>query len=161
VVFSGTSVALALDWNGAPGSPYMTLRFSIDDAPAKDVTLPVPSPLVLGSKLAAGNHTLRFFVKNSLQSVNRWIPTCRLLITGLLLDSGAAAFAPRLRPKRLLVYWDSIGEGPASALSRTPIEHLLSEYFARMQACARLALPAATLWTTIRPSRGPIRSCAA
>lgn len=68
--------------------------------------------LQLATGLASTNHTLFFFIKNSLQGLDRWaVPVCVTRVTGLILDSGASTTPVTLRPKRMLVYWDSIGEG--------------------------------------------------
>eukprot|EP00823_Brevimastigomonas_motovehiculus_P000073 TRINITY_DN10178_c0_g1_i1.p1 TRINITY_DN10178_c0_g1~~TRINITY_DN10178_c0_g1_i1.p1 ORF type:complete len:377 (-),score=59.54 TRINITY_DN10178_c0_g1_i1:139-1269(-) len=114
VGFSGTSAALKLDFKDTPQTPYMKLRYSVDDAPYIDVELPTTTnPLPLASGLsAASNHSLLLYVLASMQSEDRWNePSCVVRFTNLVLDDKATIFPITLRPRRLLVFWDSIGEG--------------------------------------------------
>jgi len=91
------------------------VKWVIDGLPEKDMQLPIPgggTVLPLATGLANTNHTLFFFIKNSLQGLDRWsVPVCVTRVTGLILDSGASTVPITLRPKRMLVFWDSIGEG--------------------------------------------------
>ena len=85
-MFTGASASLGLLLTGTPASDFATLRYSVDDAPYVDVRLPGgvrTNPLPLATGLKDGNHTLLIMLKNSLQSVDRWVPTCKLVITRL------------------------------------------------------------------------------
>eukprot|EP01111_Echinosteliopsis_oligospora_P003663 TRINITY_DN15752_c0_g1_i1.p1 TRINITY_DN15752_c0_g1~~TRINITY_DN15752_c0_g1_i1.p1 ORF type:complete len:555 (-),score=163.36 TRINITY_DN15752_c0_g1_i1:61-1494(-) len=110
--FSGASVAVDVDLSGAPSYPYATLRYTIDDLPAIDVLInSTMTSILLGSGLSGGNHSLVVFLRNSLQSVDRWIPQCFIRVTGLTVEDDAITYSLPLRPKRMMIYWDSIGEG--------------------------------------------------
>lgn len=119
VGFTGTSVSLLLNTSTNPSFSFTILRYSIDLAPYQEITLPISSSqtdeqwLTLGSNLQNGNHEIILFIKSSLQSQDRWLygPVDRVRIEALGLDIGATTLPPTLRPKRMLVYWDSIGEG--------------------------------------------------
>jgi len=108
-------VAVQLDFTGAASFPYTTIKYVIDGAPEQDVQLPIPNGgtvLQLATGLPKTAHTVFFYIKNSLQGVDRWnVPVCVTRVTGLLLDDGSATLPVPLNPKRMIVYWDSIGEG--------------------------------------------------
>jgi len=113
VGFTGTSLDLVLNQTNTPNITYATLAWSVDDDPFVYTTLPTAQDVVsVASGLASGNHSLVVYLFNSLQSVDRWvIPLNVFRICGLQIDDGAQTLPPVLRPKRLAVYWDSIGEG--------------------------------------------------
>lgn len=122
--FTGTQLHATLDQSGVPTQPYMDLKWTVDNAPWQTVRLPAASnDLVLASGLASGNHTVVGYVMRSLQSVDRWIPQCKVKITGLTTDG--TLFTPTLRPNRMLVYWDSIGEGVRVLGSHPDVEDLV------------------------------------
>lgn len=68
--------------------------------------------LAEGLSATAPHSVLCYFLK-SLQSEDRWWkgPADVIRVRGLLLDSGAQLRPPVLRPKRMIAFWDSIGEG--------------------------------------------------
>eukprot|EP00026_Physarum_polycephalum_P013529 Phypoly_transcript_13941.p1 GENE.Phypoly_transcript_13941~~Phypoly_transcript_13941.p1 ORF type:complete len:314 (+),score=63.58 Phypoly_transcript_13941:27-944(+) len=104
-----------MDFTGAATSNYSTIKYVIDGLPAKNFMLPLPggaTSLQLATGLSNTNHTLAVYIQNSLQGVDRWdVPQCVFRVVGLTLDDGAMTLPPTLRPKRMIVYWDSIGEG--------------------------------------------------
>jgi len=113
VGFTGTSCAITID-KPALGSAYMNLRYSVDGRPFEHVTLPTTSTTItLGTGLdKSANHDVILYILNSLQSQDRWLtPLASVSVTGLLLDAGAKTLPATLRPKRMLAFWDSIGEG--------------------------------------------------
>jgi len=60
-------------------------------------------------------HSVQLWIKNSVQEDDRWIsPLNKLCVSGLIIDNGGDTIAPTLRSKRLMYYWDSIGEGVRS-----------------------------------------------
>jgi hypothetical protein len=60
-----------------------------------------------------GRHLLEVFVDATSETVNRWSPQATgVLLTGITLaSSGDSLSLPTIRPKLLIVYADSIGEG--------------------------------------------------
>jgi len=111
-----TSMGIMLNFDETPSADYMTVRFTVDDAPYQDIVL--PSGITEDTLwLAAGMnmsviHTAQVWIKNSVQSDDRWqVPLNKLVIAGLIIDSGSKLVPPTLRSKRLMFYWDSIGEG--------------------------------------------------
>jgi len=115
LAFSGTSFTLLLNNTNTPSTAYMTLRWSVDGAAWVDAQLPnaAGDKLPLASGLAAGTHTLWFFILNSNQWLDRWHANVDVLrVAGAQLDAGASLSAyPFISQSRMLVYWDSIGEG--------------------------------------------------
>jgi len=112
--FTGSSISLLVDDSALKGVS-MTLAWSVDGGPEQSLVLPVTSTTIsLGSNLnKAVNHTVYMFIRNY-ASGDRWHnPDTRLRIKSLIIDDGATLYAPTLAPKRLLAYWDSIGEGIA------------------------------------------------
>lgn len=113
VDFTGTSIGIKLD---APllNIPYCTLAWSIDHGPEQNTQLPAANNFIqLASNLDnSKNHSLYLFVKNVLTTQDRWLgPDLRTRIMSITIDDEATIMAPKLAPKRLLAYWDSIGEG--------------------------------------------------
>jgi lysophospholipase L1-like esterase len=75
--------------------------------------------LLLASGLDPGaTHTLQLVLDASSESGDRWrfAPAANqfLCVAGLVADAGAAALPPALRPRRMLVYGDSITEGTSA-----------------------------------------------
>jgi len=57
-------------------------------------------------------HTVQLWLLNSVQEDDRWqVPLNKLCITSLVVDDGAKTVPSILRSKRLMFFWDSIGEG--------------------------------------------------
>ena len=113
VDFTGSAIGVNFD-TPLLSSPYATLAWSVDDGPEQNVQLPSPGEsLQLASNLdKSKTHSLYLFVKNALQSQDRWNgPTIRIRVKSFTVDSGSDVVAPKLAPKRLLAFWDSIGEG--------------------------------------------------
>ena len=114
VDFTGSSIGISL----APpllNTSYATLAWSIDQGPEQNTKLPVPGNFIqLASSLdQSRQHSLYLFVKNAIHE-DRWFgPGVRIRILNFTIDDGATLIAPKLAPKRLLAYWDSIGEGVA------------------------------------------------
>ena len=111
VRFNGTSFKLNFDT--ATSKATAVICWSIDDGPEQNYTLPGASTTVT---IASGlkkdvTHSLYFFIRWH-HSGDRWHNVAtRLRILSVTIDDGATLFAPTLAPKRLLAYWDSIGEG--------------------------------------------------
>eukprot|EP01117_Protostelium_nocturnum_P011255 TRINITY_DN4088_c0_g1_i1.p1 TRINITY_DN4088_c0_g1~~TRINITY_DN4088_c0_g1_i1.p1 ORF type:complete len:364 (+),score=99.52 TRINITY_DN4088_c0_g1_i1:126-1217(+) len=94
--------------------PFCTIAWSIDFGPMQSVVLPESGETVqLETNLDRETvHSVYFFIKNIRQGLNRWYgPEEYVRITGIQLDDGGSFVMTELQPKRLLVYWDSIGEG--------------------------------------------------
>ena len=113
VNFTGSAIGIALD---APllSTTYATLAWSVDDGPEQDIQLPAPANFVqLASNLdKSKSHTLYLFVKNAVYNQDRWFnPAIRIRIMNFVIDDGSTLMTPKLASKRLLAYWDSIGEG--------------------------------------------------
>lgn len=113
--FTGSSISLSLD------EPFdqiiCTLLWSVDDGSEQ-----IRSPFDIGSSTfitiasdlnTSSPHSL-FLIIRSQFSDDRWVnSSTRLRITSFTINDDATLFAPKLAPKRLLVYGDSIGEGYA------------------------------------------------
>mmetsp|Transcript_69442 Transcript_69442/g.81070 ORF Transcript_69442/g.81070 Transcript_69442/m.81070 type:complete len:374 (+) Transcript_69442:24-1145(+) len=115
VDFTGSSIGIKLDAS-LLNFPYCTLAWSIDHGPEQDIQLPAANNFVqlAGNLDKSKNHSLYLFVKNALQGQDRWFgPDVRIRIMSVTIDDGATIMTPTLAPKRLLAYWDSIGEGVA------------------------------------------------
>jgi lysophospholipase L1-like esterase len=115
-IFNGTSCLLNVDVSNLTGgsvaaSFYPTLRYSIDGGTFTDLQLTsATTQITLTSGLTSGAHTLYCVVNNEGSVYDRWTtPVMCTRITGLVADGTISA--PTLQSKRLLVYWDSIGEG--------------------------------------------------
>lgn len=111
VGFNGSSFTFNLD--DSFDKTTCTLAWSLDGGPEQNQTMPVTSKsITIASGLKKdANHTLYLFVRNHF-SVDRWYNTSsRLRIMSVTIDDDATLFAPKLAPKRLMAYWDSIGEG--------------------------------------------------
>ncbi len=116
--FTGTSVALQFDtsmlsWMSA--SSYPGIRYQIDDQPTQDYQLHRWDGIVnLNSKaLDPGQHLLTVWNVAIATGYDRWdVPLINeVRVLGLVLDEGAATFAPPLRPHRAIFFGDSITEG--------------------------------------------------
>ena len=141
VRFNGTSFKLNLDskTNKANGR----LAWSIDDGPEQSQTLPATSnTITVASGLKAGTHSLYLFV-SSHTAGDRWYnEASRLRILSVAIDNGAALFAPTLAPKRLMAYWDSIGEGSSVNGKGTRDAHLTWAFSLALGLNAELSLVA-------------------
>lgn len=119
--FTGSSFTLGLNTTDTPDWGYMTLRWSVDGAAWQDALLPwgmsSPTSLRLAwnqpGTASGAPHSLVLFILNSHQLTDRWsTPLNVVRITGATLDAGSSLSPyPFLFNKRLMVYWDSIGEG--------------------------------------------------
>ncbi len=92
---------------------YPTIRYSIDGGPFTIVQLASSTTsIAMATGLAAGNHTIDFFVKGmSAGLADRWTtPVSVVRITGLTLAAGATTVAPTLLSKVAIGYGDSITE---------------------------------------------------
>jgi lysophospholipase L1-like esterase len=117
-VFTGTYARLGVDVSalaaaGVAAGAYPTLRYSIDDGPWTDRQLAVgDTSILLQGGLAGGSHTLLLYFNAAGSGVDRWTtPLSAVRVTGLVANGAFAA--PATRSQRLLVFWDSIGEGAA------------------------------------------------
>lgn len=112
--FSGsTAVALRVDTSGQTGSGInMGVKWSIDGGAVQTGTiLEATSTFTLASGLGGGTHTVEFTIVGFDANLGLWsgVPIGRLEITGIQLDSGGTVAAPdNIRPKRAVVYGDSI-----------------------------------------------------
>jgi lysophospholipase L1-like esterase len=131
LAFTGTSFQLVVDTSpqmldqirrhyyledGSPG-PHQELPkigFAIDAGETQYLVLPTAAPSVvvtLAQDLPPGTHQIKISLEG-LGRENRWNdPTDQLMIRGFQLDRDAQVLAPLLRPKRMVVYGDSITEG--------------------------------------------------
>jgi lysophospholipase L1-like esterase len=102
-----------------PSGDFPILRYSIDSASFVDVQLTAgQTTLLLSSALASGTtHSVEvYYLMATLTEGDSWgssgvSPTNVVRINGIAIDSGGSVSAPTLRPKRMLVFSDSIGEG--------------------------------------------------
>lgn len=139
--FSGsTSVALLVDAMPCLWDSCMTLAYSVDDEPMRQVTAPSHSgtagPAVdvqladatNGTLNATAVHTVVVYIYNAIQYGNRWrdlgLPPATdqrqaLMVRGILLDDGAKLQRALLRKKRMIAFGDSITEGINAACSRS------------------------------------------
>jgi hypothetical protein len=115
-VVTGTIVSMAVDVSAlvaasvAAGS-YPTLRYCFDSGAIVDrQLLSTDTSIVLSNTLAAGSHTLEIAILSTNSTIDRWTTPVNLVVINSLTANGVFS-APTLRPKRLLVFWDSIGEG--------------------------------------------------
>lgn len=115
VDFTGTKVYLGVDVSmlaaaGASAGNYPKLRYRVDEAPWEDYTLTsADSEITLESALTPGAHRL-YVNLVSVGAGDRWLtPIYVWRVTHLKADGQFSA--ADLRPYRLLVRWDSIGEG--------------------------------------------------
>lgn len=121
LAFTGSSFTLGLNMTNTPSEGYMTLRWSVDGAAWQNALLPWSVSSSDSLQLArdqppnptSAPHSLVLFVLNSHQLTDRWeTPLNIVRITGATIDAGAALSPyPFLFSRRLMVYWDSIGEG--------------------------------------------------
>lgn len=119
--FSGSSFTLGLNTSGTPDCGYMTLRWSVDGAEWQDALLPWSMSSSTSLRLAwnqaptptGAPHSLVLFILNSHQLTDRWeTPVNVVRITGATIDAGASLSPyPFLFSRKLMVFWDSIGEG--------------------------------------------------
>ena len=124
--FTGsTSVALAVDASSTAtrAGALPIVAWSVDGGAWRSAWAAAPGggaqqQLLLASGLnASASHTVRVVLDASGQSGDRWLfaPNNEFLcVAGLAVESGGAALAPALRPRRALVYGDSITEGVAA-----------------------------------------------
>ncbi len=138
--FAGSgSVVLNLDTVGmlaAGDKTTLVVQWRIDSTVfAPHVLALSESRLTLATGLSNGAHTLQFSFVSSDYHQDRWArttnamgglpaPAQSLRVTGLTLDAGGTTLPPNsLRPRRLLVYGDSITEGavikPANDATQT------------------------------------------
>ncbi|MDQ3459175.1 MAG: GDSL-type esterase/lipase family protein [Deinococcota bacterium] len=113
--FSGASLKLNVDVSqlaGEAAGNYPSLRAVIDGV-ASDHSLGAgQTQVTLASGLSGGDHSLELHFVNVRDRVDRWFtPKNALRIGGFELASGARLSPAPLRPKRLLVFGDSITEG--------------------------------------------------
>ena len=134
----GTTVDIVVDVSESPACAYMTLGYTFDEGPMALVAMPIsgtgrgqnegddrrrrvslPPP---GAVQHGPTHTLRLWIENSVQRLDRWgdagadgrrarLPAASLRLVEIRLPPGAEARAPPLRGKRLLVFGDSLVEG--------------------------------------------------
>jgi len=118
------TVNLSLGIDTAPLAGYSvppTVRYSINGASWADVSLTNQNSIALSSSLGPGtvNQVEVYFINSSTTDGTgiRWgssgvSPTDVVRITGITIDNGGAISAyGALKPKRALIYSDSIGEG--------------------------------------------------
>ena len=111
VGFNGSSFTVNLD--DTFSKALAVICWSVDGGPEQNYTLPGASKIIT---IATGlkkdvTHSLYLFLRNHVEG-NRWFnPATRLRIMSVSIDDDAVLFTPKLAPKRLLAYWDSIGEG--------------------------------------------------
>eukprot|EP01088_Endostelium_zonatum_P018964 TRINITY_DN6317_c0_g1_i2.p1 TRINITY_DN6317_c0_g1~~TRINITY_DN6317_c0_g1_i2.p1 ORF type:complete len:329 (+),score=44.20 TRINITY_DN6317_c0_g1_i2:60-1046(+) len=114
--FTGsTSVQISLDQSGSYPQPFMTVSWSINDGPEQFSTLTSSvQSLTLATQLSQNSiYNITFWIINSLQSIDRWdSPLNFIRIRSVQFSGPTARLLPATtRPGRLMIYWDSIGEG--------------------------------------------------
>ena len=118
--FSGTSIGMlvnvgSLSAGRVDPEDYPIVRYTIDRRPFEDLRLAANSEKVmLAQALADGAHDILLYLKanDPLREADRWaVPTSVLRIDAFLLDAGARALPQILRPRRMIVYSDSVAEG--------------------------------------------------
>ena len=117
--FTGTSVKLLVDLTpnssgGESAGNYPAILYRVDTgAWSRYQFASTDTAVSLATGLAAGSHTLEAILVAAWYLDNRWSapPTSVLRVTGFQIDAGATTSAPAVASGRVLVYWDSQGEG--------------------------------------------------
>ncbi|KAL3902780.1 MAG: hypothetical protein SGPRY_011928, partial [Prymnesium sp.] len=132
---------MRIDWVGPYAAPlaivvdtsacsdaFMTIACARNDGPVKTIELPygdsharLELPLLDGcgppeTSSDGERHRLWLSLHSSKQKLDRWgepgtLPLCSLRIRKVLLPPGSTPVSPRLRPRSILVFGDSIVEG--------------------------------------------------
>jgi hypothetical protein len=106
--FTGTSATLGIMLTSGNSTK---VGWFIDGGPTQFATLTSSnSSLSLATGLAAGSHTLYFYL-SACESGVRWTNNPGVRVTSITLDHGATLSAPAVLPNLLYVFGDSIAEG--------------------------------------------------
>ena len=120
VVFSGATCVLHTDTSSATlAQPFSQFWARVDGGPLQQFVLAPGSPsfnVSLGPDYATTHsvthHFLEVIVKSTTETRSRWAPQdTAVIFSGITLDDGATARAPRRRQHNVLIYGDSITEG--------------------------------------------------
>lgn len=115
--FTGTSFRAGFDTSaqdslGVASHNYPHIRVTVDGVSNDLKVVPGSPTITLAEGLSGGSHTIEIGFRSTLSSYDRWtLPTNTLKISGFQLDNGARTAAASVRPKKMLLFADSHGEG--------------------------------------------------
>ncbi|PRP74844.1 hypothetical protein PROFUN_09544 [Planoprotostelium fungivorum] len=93
---------------------YAKIGWSVDNGPITNVTVPSVGTRIqlFNNSQTTQTHNIFLYIKNLGQFLDRWQgPAANIRLLGLEADDTVKFFVPTLLKKRILAYWDSIGEG--------------------------------------------------
>lgn len=109
--FTGTDAILNLDTSALGANPLI-VSVQVDNLPFVDTNIQALSNLTLLANGLNTLHTIMVYYKGRTTSVNAWTgPASAVKLTGIAINVGATTSAPRVRPKKMIVYGDSRVEG--------------------------------------------------
>ena len=117
--FAGTNLKLVVDTSslvssGVPAGYYPKIRWSIDDNSWQSATLNSSNnTIILGAGLTNTEHKLKLYFLGIDYTLNRWSSETGALKIVRLDSSATSSLVPSLKPKKLIIYGDSITEGLA------------------------------------------------
>lgn len=111
-LFSGATCTLVFDMTGLV-APYPRIVVRVDGVTRQVATLAATVAVTMPSGQTNTQHLLEVVVDATDVAQDRWVSqTSSVKLTGITLaSSGDALTLPQRRPKNLLIYSDSIGEG--------------------------------------------------
>lgn len=110
--FSGANCALAFNTYGE-AEPLTQVSVSVDGMDAKIYPVRGSIPCTPSSLVATTVHSLRVSLKATSETLTRWAttPATRAELTGISIGTSQSFYAPKVYPRTLLFYGDSITEG--------------------------------------------------
>jgi hypothetical protein len=111
--FNGTAIAINVNTTGLSAYPWVLTQ--IDSQNPTIAKLTAGQTVINIAGLAAGNHELNLIyqAKDDYNQANTWGDAQKLVITSLLPSGGTGVFSCTSRPKRAIIYGDSITAGLA------------------------------------------------
>ncbi|MCW2264162.1 lysophospholipase L1-like esterase [Gluconobacter cerinus] len=110
--FSGENCALAFSTYGE-SEPLTQVSVSVDGMDAKTYPVRGSIPCTPSSLVSTSVHSLRVSLKSTSEGLIRWAttPGTRAELTGISIGASQSFYAPKVYPRTLLFYGDSITEG--------------------------------------------------
>ncbi|MDI6652748.1 hypothetical protein QMA67_07290 [Gluconobacter japonicus] len=110
--FSGEKCALAFNTYGE-ADPLTQVSVSVDGLAPKIYPVRGSIPCAPSSLVATSVHSLRVSLKSTSEGLTRWAttPGTRAELTGISIGDGQSFYVPKVYPRVLLFYGDSITEG--------------------------------------------------
>lgn len=110
--FSGEKCALAFNTYGET-DPLTQVSVSVDGLAPKIYPVRGSIPCAPSSLVATSVHSLRVSLKSTSEGLTRWAttPATRAELTGISIGDGQSFYVPKVYPRVLLFYGDSITEG--------------------------------------------------